>query len=126
MRMMLLYLLFHSHSVYALMPKAFKVQIRHTKTALQYEWDGTKLVAKDRVMKASFELKKCNQKMLSDFFAVEKFQFKNRPSKAPDPVRVKRNTENFEVSSQSGLGKYLLTLGDQLMLMKAQESVECK
>jgi hypothetical protein len=124
--MRVILLLLFTHSALAAMPKAFKVQIRHTKTALEYEWDGKSLEAKDRTMKASFNLTKCNEKMLSDFFEVEKFQFKNRPAKAPDTIRVKRNTENFEVSSRSSLGKYLLTLRDQLMLLKAQESVECK
>ena len=124
MRIILMLLL--STTVWGALPQAFKVEIRHSRTALEYTWDGKKLEAMDRGMKASFELKKCNQKMLEDFFAIEAFHWKNRPAKTPDSIRVKRNTESLLITANSSLGKYLLTLRDQFMLLKAQESMECR
>ena len=118
--------LMFSSSLWANMPKAFKVEIRHPRTALLYEWDGKTLKATDRAMQTSFELKKCNERLLADFFAVEETHFRNRPAQTPDSVRVKRNTESFLVSTRSALGQYLVTLKDQLLLLKAQESTLCK
>ena len=119
-------LLLFSTTLWASMPKAFKVEIRHQRTALLYEWDGKILKARDRALQTSFELKKCNERLLSDFFEVEQTHFKNRPAQTPDSIRVKRNSESFLVSSQSALGQYLVTLKDQLLLLKAQESSFCK
>ena len=119
-------MLLFSTTLWASMPKAFKVEIRHPRTALLYEWDGKTLKARDRAMQTSFELKKCNEPLLADFFEVEQTHFKNRPAQTPDSIRVKRNTESFMVSSQSALGQYLVTLKDQLLLLKAQESSLCK
>ena len=124
--MRIIFLLLLSAPVWASFPQVFKVEIRHPQTALMYEWDGKKLHVRDRGMKASFELRKCNEKMLDDFFAVEKVKFKDRPASEPNTIRVKRNSENFSVSGNSNLGKYLLTLKDQIMILKAQESLECK
>lgn len=124
--MRVVFMLLFSTTLWASMPKAFKVEIRHPRTALLYEWDGKTLKASDRAMQTSFELKKCNERLLSDFFEVESSHFRNRPAQTPDSIRVKRNTESFLVSSQSALGQYLVTLKDQLLLLKAQESTVCK
>ncbi len=126
MRIIFLISLLFSQCLWASLPKAFKVEIRHPRTALEYEWDGKILTARDRSMQTSFELKKCNERLLSDFFEVEKTHFKNRPAQTPDSIRVKRNTESFLVTGKSALGQYLLTLKDQLLLLKAQESTLCK
>ncbi len=113
-------------SVWAANPLPFKVEIQHPRSNLVLEWDGKRLEASDRVMQTSIELKKCNERMLNDFFEIDRTHWRNRPAKTPDSVRVKRNTESLIVSGQSVLGKYLLTLKDQLLLLKAQESVVCK
>jgi len=124
--MRMIILLLWTSSLWAAMPKSFKVEIRHPRSALLYEWDGKTLKASDRAMQTSFELKKCNEPLLSDFFEVEQTHFKNRPAQTPDSIRVKRNTESFLVSPRSALGQYLVTLKDQLLLLKAQESTVCK
>ena len=103
-----------------------KYKIQHRKTKLEMSWDGKLLKARDRLLDISIPAKKCNEKLLEDFFAIDRKIWKNTPAEKPDTIVVEKNGETHLVASQSQLGGHLLSFSNKLRYLMNESNRLCK
>jgi hypothetical protein len=89
-------------------------------------WNGKVLKAQDRLLDISIEAKKCNEKLLTDFFKIDRQIWKNIPAEKPDTIVVEKNEQTYLVASQSQLGGHLLSFSDKLRYTMNESNHLCK
>ena len=92
---------------------------------MHLRWNGKILSAKDRSLDIQIKHQNCSQNLITEFLSLDEEMWRDRPASVPDPIRVTRGKEKFEVSSQSQLGKYLLSLKSRMTLLKAHSLKVC-